>query len=91
MISDLLEQYPKYHHLVAAIQLVFAMLGMGMTLRARDFIEIVKEPKPFFTGAVYMLVGIPLIALLLVQFVSMPAAIVVGFFMVAAMPGGARR
>ena len=88
MINDLLEQYPKYHYLVASSQLVLAMFGMGVTLRARDFVEVVTEPKPFFTGVIYQLVGIPLLAVALVHLFDLPPAIAVGFIMVSAMPGG---
>lgn len=88
MIGSLIEQYPKYHHLVASTQLVLAMLGMGMVMRPRDFIELVLEPKPMITGMLYQLVGIPLLTVLLIFFIKLPPEIVVGFFMLAAMPGG---
>lgn len=88
MINDFFEQYPKYHYYVASSQLVLAMFGMGVTLRARDFVEIVTEPKPFFTGVIYQLIGIPLITIGLVHLFDLPPAITVGFFMISAMPGG---
>jgi BASS family bile acid:Na+ symporter len=88
MLEDLFQQYPKYHYTVASTQLVLAMLGMGAALSARDFIEIAKEPKPIFTGALYQLLGIPLITLAITLLVDLPPAIVVGMFMLAAMPGG---
>ncbi len=88
MITSLLEQYPKYHHLVASTQLVLAMLGMGMVMRPRDFIELVLEPKPMITGMLYQLIGIPLITVLMIYIIKLPPEIVVGFFMLAAMPGG---
>ncbi|NOY00486.1 MAG: bile acid:sodium symporter family protein [Verrucomicrobia bacterium] len=88
MITSLLEHYPKYHHLVASTQLVLAMLGMGMVMRPRDFIELVLEPKPMVVGALYQLIGIPLLTVLMIFFIKLPPEIVVGFFMLAAMPGG---
>lgn len=88
MIDDLLNQYPKYHHLVASAQLVLAMLGMGMVMRPRDFVELVLEPKPMVTGILYQLIGIPLITMLMIYFIKLPPEIVVGFVMLAAMPGG---
>ncbi|MFK5920866.1 MAG: hypothetical protein QM496_01700 [Verrucomicrobiota bacterium] len=88
MIEDLLNQYPKYHHLVASAQLVLAMLGMGMVMRPRDFVELVLEPKPMVTGILYQLIGIPLITMVMIYFIKLPPEIVVGFVMLAAMPGG---
>lgn len=88
MIQEFLENYPKYHHLVASTQLVLAMLGMGVVMRPKDFVEIVLEPKPIIVGALYQLVGIPLLTATLIFFVKLPPEIVVGFFMLAAMPGG---
>ena len=40
------------------------------------------------TGMLYQLVGIPLLTVLLIFFIKLPPEIVVGFFMLAAMPGG---
>lgn len=88
MIKELFEQYPPYHHLVASTQLVLAMFGMGIVTRARDFVELVLEPKPMITGLLYQLAGIPLLTAALVFFVELPPEVVVGFIMVAAMPGG---
>lgn len=89
MIGEFLENYPKYYHqIVASVQLVLAMLGMGVVMRPKDFVEILLEPKPIIVGALYQLVGIPLLTVALVYFVEMPPEIVVGFFMLAAMPGG---
>ncbi|MEM7146669.1 MAG: bile acid:sodium symporter [Verrucomicrobiota bacterium] len=88
MLTEALEHYPKIHYAVASSQLVFAMVGMGATLATRDFIEIVKEPKPIITGSVYQLIGIPLLTVLLTTFLKLPPEIVVGMFMLAAMPGG---
>ena len=88
MLGELLEQYPKYHHLVASTQLVLAMVGMGAVMRLQDFVEIVREPRPILTGALYQLVGIPLLTLGLTRAFDLPPEIAVGFFLLAALPGG---
>ena len=88
MFKDLFDHYPPYHHLVASTQLVLAMFGMGVVTKARDFVELVLEPKPMITGMLYQLVGIPLLTAALVYFVKLPPEVVVGFIIVAAMPGG---
>jgi bile acid:Na+ symporter, BASS family len=89
MIKDLFEHYPPYHHLVASTQLVLAMFGMGIVTRARDFIELVLEPKPMITGLLYQLLGIPLLTAALVYLIKLPPEVVVGLVLIAAMPGGA--
>ncbi|MFT5857447.1 MAG: BASS family bile acid:Na+ symporter, partial [Verrucomicrobiales bacterium] len=88
MISELLEQYTHYHRLVASTQLVLAMFGMGIVTHPRAFLEIALEPKPMIVGILFQLVGIPLLTVAMVYFIELPPEIVVGFFMVAAMPGG---
>ncbi len=88
IIKDLLEHYPDYHHLVASTQLVLAMFGMGVVTRPQAFVEIVLEPKPMIAGLLYQLIGIPLITAAMVFFVELPPEVVVGLFIVAAMPGG---
>ncbi len=40
------------------------------------------------TGLLYQLIGIPLLTALMIFFIKLPPEIMVGFFMVAAMPGG---
>ncbi len=88
MLQELLEKYPDHHRTVASTQLVLAMFGMGLVTRVRAFVEIALEPKPMLTGAAYQLLGIPLITVAMVSLLSLPPEIAVGFFMLAAMPGG---
>ncbi len=88
MIKDFFSHYPDYHQLVASTQLVLAMFGMGLVTRLRSFVEIILEPKPMIAGLLYQLIGIPLITAGMMALLDLPPEIVVGFFMVAAMPGG---
>jgi BASS family bile acid:Na+ symporter len=88
MIKELLEHYPHYHRLIASTQLVLAMFGMGVVTRPRAFMEIILEPKPMLVGLLYQLIGIPLITAAMVFLIDVPPEIAVGFFMVAALPGG---
>ena len=83
MIEEFFDYYPKYHYAVASTQLVLAMLGMGAVLRSRDFVEIALEPKPILTGALYQLIGIPLITLAFTLMIDFPPEIAVGFFILA--------
>ncbi len=88
MIKELLEHYPRYHHLVASAQLVLAMFGMGLVTRPRAFVEIVLEPKPMLVGVLYQLIGIPVLTVAMLLVIALPPEIAVGFLMVSAMPGG---
>ncbi|MCF6311165.1 MAG: bile acid:sodium symporter [Verrucomicrobiales bacterium] len=88
MIKDFFAHYSDYHQLVASTQLVLAMFGMGLVTRLRSFIEVIVEPKPIIAGLLYQLIGIPLITAGMMALLDLPPEIVVGFFMVAAMPGG---
>ena len=48
--------YVEHEYWVAAFQLVTAMLGMGATLTARDFRDVVREPGAVTLGMVVQLV-----------------------------------
>ncbi len=82
------EHYPHYHYLIASAQLVVAMLGMGATLRLEDFVEVIREPRPVLTGVGHQLLAIPLITLAYTRLLDFPPEIMVGFFMLASVPGG---
>ncbi|MEM9255213.1 MAG: bile acid:sodium symporter family protein [Pseudomonadota bacterium] len=80
--------YIRNEYWFAATQLALAMLGMGATLRIRDFIAVVKYPKALFYGLVIQAVGVPLLAWVLITLSSPTAGVAVGLALVAAIPGG---
>ena len=82
------ELYIKYEYWVAALQLIFAMLGMGATLTTNDFKGIIKMPKVISLGILVQLLIVPLTALLFITSLSLASGVMVGLALIAAIPGG---
>ena len=80
--------YVEYEYWFAAFQLVMAMLGMGATLTARDFRDVVREPRAVTLGLVVQLVLVPLAALLFLRAFGIQGGLAIGIALVAAIPGG---
>ncbi|WP_291479002.1 bile acid:sodium symporter family protein [Corynebacterium sp.] len=64
------------------------MFGMGLTLRPRDFVLVVRRPLPVVIGVVAQFVIMPLAALLVVWVLGLPSAIAAGVVLVGCAPGG---
>ncbi len=80
--------YIEYEYWVAALQLVLAMLGMGAGLQIADFKKVVLQPKAATVGLLMQLVVVPMIALSFIMLTDLPAGMVIGIAIVAAIPGG---
>lgn len=83
------ELYVRHEWWFAATQLALAMLGMGATLGADDFIGVFRQPRAFLVGALVQVAGTPLLALALTAVLPVPPGIAFGLLVVSAMPGGA--
>lgn len=83
------EIYVEYEYWFAATQLIFAMLGMGATLTAGDFKDVMREPRAVSFGITIQLILVPLIAFLFIHAAGVTAAVAVGIALIAAIPGGA--
>ncbi|MFM7732301.1 MAG: bile acid:sodium symporter family protein [Cyanobium sp.] len=70
------------------IALAVVMLGMGLGLVPEDFRRILSDPRAVTAGTLCQVVALPLIALLIVRVVPMPAVIAVGLIVLALCPGG---
>ncbi|MDO4643219.1 MAG: bile acid:sodium symporter family protein [Cardiobacteriaceae bacterium] len=64
------------------------MFGMGLTLRAEDFMEIVRRPWQILLGVVAQFLIMPLLAFLLIQVFTLPSMVAVGVILVGCCPGG---
>lgn len=64
------------------------MFGMGMTLKAEDFVEIIKRPKPVLVGLIAQFTLMPLIAYCLTMVFNLDPLIAVGVILVGCCPGG---
>ena len=80
--------YLEYEYWIAAAQLVLAMLGMGATLRVRDFVEVIKSPWPISVGVVVQVVAVPVVAALFLFALELDTGVAIGLAMCAAIPGG---
>lgn len=82
------ELYVEYEYWVAAMQLSFAMLGMGATLTVNDFADVLREPKAVSIGVLIQLLMVPLVALFAINVFGLIGGVAVGVALVAAIPGG---
>ncbi|MCP5148901.1 MAG: bile acid:sodium symporter family protein [Pseudomonadales bacterium] len=80
--------YVEHEYWFAAFQLVTAMLGMGATLTARDFRDVVREPGAVTLGMVVQLVLVPLATFGFLHGLGVQDGVAVGIALIAAIPGG---
>ncbi len=80
-----------YLHPSFTLPLILALLmwGMGTTLSWSDFQRITIYPKAVIIGLTNQLILLPLLGLLVIWSIPMPANIAVGVMIIAACPGGA--
>ena len=64
------------------------MLGMGMTLRFENFIEICKRPKVITVGIILQFLFMPLIAFLVSTILDLEESLLIGLVLVGSCPGG---
>ena len=66
----------------------FAMFGVGMTINANDFKNILEHPKDVFIGCLAQFLVMPLISYLLAVTFNLPTPIAIGVILVGCCPGG---
>lgn len=64
------------------------MFGMGLTLRARDFLPVVTHPRDVLVGFAAQFSLMPLVAVLLVKALHLPDELAFGVILVGCAPGG---
>jgi len=70
------------------ISLFIIMVGVGLTLRPRDFHNVVYYPRTLIFGTIAQIVLLPAIGFGLAYALKLPPAIAVGLVIIAACPGG---
>jgi len=80
--------YVEHEYWFAAFQLVMAMLGMGATLTARDFRDVVREPAAVTLGMVVQLILVPLATFGFLRLLGVHGGVAVGIALLASIPGG---
>ena len=73
---------------IAPICLAIIMFGLGLGLTAQDFLRVIKNPKDFLIGFLSQVILLPIVAIILISLISLPAEIAMGVMVVAAAPGG---
>ncbi|MFT4823103.1 MAG: BASS family bile acid:Na+ symporter [Halioglobus sp.] len=82
------ELYIQYEYWFAAVQLSLAMLGMGATLRVRDFAAVAKNPRGIVVGITLQIIGVPALAALFLWGLELDTGVAIGLALCAAIPGG---
>jgi BASS family bile acid:Na+ symporter len=70
------------------ISLFIIMMGVGLTLRLRDFHNVVYYPRALILGILAQIVLMPALGFALAYLLQLPPAIAVGLVIIAACPGG---
>lgn len=66
----------------------FIMLGMGMTLKPKDFTEVFRAPRIMILGVSMQFLIMPAWSALIAWALALPAPLAVGLILVACCPGG---
>jgi BASS family bile acid:Na+ symporter len=82
------EFYLRNEYWFAAAQLALAMLGMGATLRIRDFVAVFTSPFALLLGIGLQLLIVPLVAWALIVGLDPVPGVAIGIALCAAIPGG---
>ena len=82
------EFYVRHEYWFAAVQLALAMLGMGATLRIRDFVAVFTRPAALLLGIAVQWVVVPLVAWRLIVDLDPVPGVAIGLALCAAIPGG---
>ena len=80
--------YLQHEYWFAAVQLILAMFGMGATLTAGDFKDVLREPKAVSFGTAMQLLLVPVIALVFISISGVAGGVAAGIALIAAIPGG---
>jgi BASS family bile acid:Na+ symporter len=80
--------YIQHEYWFAAVQLILAMFGMGATLTADDFKDVLREPMAVSFGTAMQLLMVPLVALVFISTSGVAGGVAAGIALIAAIPGG---
>ncbi len=68
--------------------LMIVMFGMGLTLKAEDFVSVLRRPKDILLGCIAQFTIMPLLAFALGNLFSLEAGLLAGVVLVGTCPGG---
>ena len=73
---------------IAPIALAIIMFGLGLGLTVEDFKRVIKYQRDFLVGFLCQVILLPIIALILINIITLPPEIALGVMIVASAPGG---
>ena len=73
---------------IAPFCLIIIMFGLGLGLTVADFKRLTKYPGDFIVGFFGQVILLPIVALILIQIISLPPELALGTMIIAAAPGG---
>ena len=73
---------------IAPIALAIIMFGLGLGLTVEDFKRVLKYPRDFFVGFLCQVILLPIIALILINIITLSPEIALGVMIIASAPGG---
>ncbi len=68
--------------------LMIVMFGMGLTLKAEDFVSVFRRPKDILLGCIAQFTIMPLLAFALGNIFALEAGLMAGVVLVGTCPGG---
>ncbi len=68
--------------------LMIVMFGMGLTLKAEDFVSVLRRPKDILLGCIAQFTIMPVLAFVLGNIFSLEAGLLAGVVLVGTCPGG---
>lgn len=74
---------------ILPVSLFVIMLGLGLTLRTKDFTHVLKQPKAALIGLSAQLIALPIIAFIVAILFKLPPELAVGLMIISFAPGGA--
>jgi len=70
------------------VALILVMIGVGLSLQAKDFGRVAKFPKAFLIGAICQLALLPLLAIGVISMLQLSGALALGVLIISLCPGG---
>lgn len=79
---------PDFSTLLMPVAIAIIMLGIGLTLKFKDFARVFIKPKAVLTGLACQLLLFPILAFIIIYFWPIDPVYKVGVILIAAVPGG---
>ncbi|WP_188463425.1 bile acid:sodium symporter [Marivirga lumbricoides] len=79
---------PDFSDLLMPVAIAIIMLGIGLTLKFKDFARVFIKPKAILTGLACQLLLFPILAFIVIYFWPIAPVYKVGVILIASVPGG---